>query len=61
VDPSRVPVDRLNNASEDRRKGLIPKRTVEIGNREVVGHPELPYVGENDLYAPASVLMRPRG
>ena len=50
-----MPVDRFDDALQDRAKDFATKGPEEVGNREIVGHPELRYVGDNDLYVPASV------
>ena len=53
-------VDRVDDASEDRLKGLSLKGPEEVSDREIVGHLELCRVGDHDLYVPASVLLAPR-
>lgn len=52
-------VHRLQDASQDRIESLLSEGSIEVGNREVVGHAELSGVGENDVYVPATVLMAP--
>lgn len=53
-------VDRVDDASQDSREGLILEGMGEVGDREIVGHRELPCIGDHDLDVPASVVMSPR-
>ena len=56
-DTSRVAIDGVNDASQDRLKRLTREGMPEISDREIVGHPKLLCVGDHDLDVRASVLM----
>ena len=59
-DTPRVALDRVKDGSQDRVHRFTVKGIEEVADRELVGDAEFPYVGNDDLYVFAAVLMSAR-